>query len=108
MAACLLFPAAGINSKVQELMGGEVPGNLELCSIPPEQRAALYEHCREFEGFPKLAVVVFEGSHLINQLSGLRRYKMEVELCYPVYTRLYSTWDQKMSETGDIPSAQDR
>ena len=106
MAACLLSADTKIREKIRRLVGGEVPSNLELYSIPPEQRDSLYEHCREFEGFPKLALVVFVGSHIITQLSRLRRYKMEVELCYPVYTRLYSAWDQKMSETGDIPSGE--
>lgn len=54
----------------------------------------LLEETRRLAGFPKLVITVLEGSHLISQLSAIKRYSMDVELCFAGYSREKSEWTQ--------------
>ena len=64
---------------------------LELYSdLNDKQRDILYEKCRELSVFPKLIISIFRSSTIEKQLAVLEKYKMEVEVCTPTYSRLYS------------------
>ena len=66
---------------------------LELYSdLDEEQRNNLYQNCREFSEFPKLIISVFRSSSIERQLAVLEKYKMDVEVCTPIFSRLYSGW----------------
>ena len=76
---------------------------LELYSaFKDEELEMLYEKCRGIEAFPKLAVSVFRHSTIAGQLSVLQKYKMDVEVCTPVYSRLYSPWKEKTLTEGSL------
>jgi len=76
---------------------------LELYSaFKDEELKVLYEKCREIENFPKLAVSVFRHSTIAGQLSVLQEYKMDLEVCTPVYSRLYSPWKEKTLTEGSL------
>lgn len=53
-----------------------------------EQRDLLYKKCRELSEFPKIILSIFRSSTLEEQITVLEQYKMEVEVCIPVYSRL--------------------
>ncbi len=59
------------------------------------QRKQLYEKCREISDFPKVIVSVFRGSTIQSQLEVIEEYRMDVEVCCSVYSRLYSAWSQE-------------
>ena len=66
---------------------------LELYSdFDEKQRNNLYQKCRELSEFPKLIISVFRTSSIESQLAVLEKYKMDVEVCTPIYSRLYSGW----------------
>ena len=54
----------------------------------------LLEETRRLPGFPKLVITVLEGSHLLQHLSVIKRYSMDVELCFAGYSREKSEWTQ--------------
>ncbi|MEW6110475.1 MAG: hypothetical protein AB1632_15120 [Nitrospirota bacterium] len=56
------------------------------------QLNTLYRKCREISDFPKMIISVFRGSTIEKQLAVLEQYKMDVEVCAPIYSRLYSPW----------------
>ena len=67
---------------------------------------ALHELCRQL--FPprcKLVITVCDQSAAREQLSVLRNYPMEVEVCTPEFQRLWNMWsnaDDKMETLGDF------
>ena len=78
---------------------------LELYEVFNEsQRKQLYEKCQVIPNFPKLIVSFFHGSTIQSQLKVIEQYKMDVELCGPVYSRLYSAWSQETNIIGSLSS----
>ena len=76
---------------------------LELYSdLNDKQRDILYEKCRELSVFPKLIISVFRSSTIEKQLAVLEKYKMEVEVCTPIYSRLYSGMNNNESIEGSL------
>jgi len=65
-------------------------------------RKQLYQRCREISGFPKIIVSVFKGSTIERQLPVLEQYKMDVEVCIPIYSRLYSSWTNETRIEGSL------
>ena len=71
-----------------------------------QELGALHELCREL--FPprcKLVITVCDQSAAREQLSVLRNYPMEVEVCTPEFQRLWNMWsnaDDKMETLGDF------
>jgi hypothetical protein len=62
---------------------------LELYSdLNNKQRDILYQKCRELSEFPKIIISVFRSSTIEKQITVLEKYKMEVEVCTPIYSRL--------------------
>ena len=76
---------------------------LELYEVFNEsQRKQLYEECRKISDFPKLIVSVFQGSTIKRQLKVVEQYKMDVEVCSPVYARLFSLWSKETNIIGSL------
>lgn len=62
--------------------------------LDEETHQKLLEETRRLPGFPKLVITVLEGSHLLQHLSAIKRYSMDVELCFAGYSREKSEWTQ--------------
>ncbi len=78
---------------------------LELYSdLKDLHREQLYQKCREISDFPKTIVSVFKGSTIEKQLSVLKHYKMDVEVCISIYSRLYSLWARETTVNGYLPN----
>jgi hypothetical protein len=76
---------------------------LELYSdLNDKQRKILYQKCRQLSEFPKLIISVFRSSTIERQLSVLEKYNMEVEVCTPTYSRLYSGLDKNERIEGSL------
>lgn len=77
---------------------------IELYSDLDEiQRNELYQKCRQVSDFPKIIISVFKGSTIEKQLGVLEKYKMDVEVCFPIYSRLYSSWVNETRIEGTLP-----
>jgi len=66
------------------------------------QRNTLYRKCREISDFPKIIISVFRGSTIENRLSVLERYKIDFEVCQPIYPQLYSSWKNETGTEKDL------
>jgi hypothetical protein len=66
------------------------------------QRKQLYEKCRHISKFPKVIISVFRHSTIQKQLKVIEQYKMDVEVCCPIYSRLYSAWTKETSVEGSL------
>ena len=76
---------------------------LELYSDFDElQRNNLYQKCRILSEFPKLIISVFRNSSIERQLAVLEKYSMDVEVCTPIYSRLYSGWQNETRIAGTL------
>lgn len=76
---------------------------LELYSdLDDAQRNNLYQKCRELSKFPKLIISVFRSSSIETQLAVLEKYDMDVEVCTPIYSRLYSDWQNETRIEGSL------
>ena len=76
---------------------------LELYSdLDDAQRNNLYQKCRELSKFPKLIISVFRSSSIETQLAVLEKYDMDVEVCTPIYSRLYSEWQNEIRIEGSL------
>ena len=76
---------------------------LELYSdLNNKQRDILYQKCRELSEFPKIIISVFRSSTIEGQITVLEKYKMEVEVCTPTYSRLYSGSDKNERIEGSL------
>lgn len=54
--------------------------------------AELLAACRKLDGFPKLVLTLLQGCFLNKQIDVLKDYRMDVEICCPVYARDSSAW----------------
>ena len=76
---------------------------LELRSdLDDDQRDRLYQKCRELSAFPKMMISIFRSSTIEKQLIVLENYKMEIEVCTPIYSRLYSRWTENFQIEGSL------
>ena len=71
-------------------------------NLDERQRKLIYQKCRDIENFPKIIITTFKGSSIENQLSILELYKMDVEVCTPSYSRLFSRWGNKTNVEGSL------
>ena len=69
-----------------------------------EQREKLYERVRKLSDFPKIIISAFKGSLIIPQLHAITAYSMDVEVCTPTFSRLYSAWNKNHTIEGDLES----
>lgn len=50
----------------------------------------------------KVVLTVLKESRSLSQLSVLERYKMDLEVCTPTYSRLYSRWSDSTNIEGSL------
>lgn len=103
LAACVLFADQGVQNALKRLCGYATPRRLELYDIGEKDRAELYELCRASTLFTKAVIVPYSGSTLLRNLQSLRSYNMEIELCYPVFNKTWSSQPPRFVEKGSIP-----
>lgn len=70
--------------------------------IEKENREKLYELSRNLFSGLKIVITVMEGSVLFDHLHLLKDYKMEIEVCTPIYSRLYYSWYKEQIEKGSL------
>lgn len=70
----------------------------------PSERNMLYLKCQDISEFPKFIISVFRDATIEKQLPILEKYKMDIEVCSPVYSRLYSRWSKKLRIEGSLKS----
>lgn len=66
------------------------------------RRRQLYAKCRLLSGFPKVIISVFRGSTIQGQLRLIEKYQMDVEVCCPMYSRLFSEWSDETRIEGSL------
>ncbi|MBF0121282.1 MAG: hypothetical protein HQK79_20805 [Desulfobacterales bacterium] len=72
--------------------------------ISSDHLKTLHKKCKEINwGGLKIVICVLKDSHILNQLNIIREYSMDVEICAPIYTRLYSCWGNKVYIQGSLP-----
>ncbi len=62
----------------------------------------LREKSRALRGDHKVILTVLKDSTILHQLSVLERYKMDLEVCTPTYSRLYSRWTDSTNIEGSL------
>ena len=70
--------------------------------IGEEKLKNLYELCHSIDFDCKLVVVAFEGSTIRSQLKIFENYKMDLEVCTPVYSRHYFQWTDSIKANGSL------
>ncbi len=70
--------------------------------INGSQLAELREKARAVQGDYKAVITTLRDSLLKQQLTVLKHYKMDVEICVPVYSRLYSQWNNRIRTEGSL------
>jgi len=76
---------------------------IELYStFSDEQLNKLYKKCREIKNFPKIVVVALNESAIKSQLDILEKYKMDVDVCVPIYSRSFSEWTKETEIKGSL------
>ncbi len=76
---------------------------IELYStFSDEQLNKLYKKCKEIENFPKIVVVALNESTIKGQLDILEKYKMDVNVCVPIYSRSFSEWTKETEIKGSL------
>lgn len=90
--------------KLAKGFNDEIDGDqIELYSaLHDAQRKQLYLKCQSIPDFPKVVISVFRSSTIENQLRILKQYKMDVEVCRVVYSRLYSSWGNNIRVEGSL------
>lgn len=63
---------------------------------------SLYEHVRNINAEYKIVVTTLKGSPIEVQLPVLEKYSMDVEVCTPIYSRLYSRWEKRTKTEGSL------
>ncbi len=66
------------------------------------QLAELREKTRAVRGDYKVVITTLRDSALEQQLTVLKHYKMDVEVCVPVYSRVYSRWSNRTRNEGSL------
>ena len=73
----------------------------EVCT--EEQREQLYRKCQEVLVGPKIIMSIFRDSSMEQHLGVLVDYKIDVEVCTPSYSRLFSAWKNETTTEGTLP-----
>ena len=70
--------------------------------INTEDLQKLYKQVRKMERSHKIVHSVFYGSSVLNQLSVLKNYQNDIEICISIYKKELSLWDRKLDEVGEL------
>jgi len=66
------------------------------------QLKELYMACRNIGIYYKIIISLFKSCSIYRELKVLEEYKMDVEVCTPVFSRLYSAWTNKTNISGTL------
>ncbi|WP_066318947.1 hypothetical protein [Bacillus sp. FJAT-29814] len=91
----------------KQFFNGEVPRMAELFEEASQKRLEMMRvRTREIEFSNKITLSIFNGSTIAKQLPILENYRVDVEVCVPVYLREYNVWSSRQEATGrlDQPS----
>jgi len=87
----------------EEYFGNKGIDRAELYKdINKSHLAELREKTRSVQGDYKMVITTFRDSLLEQQLTVLKHYKMDVEICVPVYSRAYSRWNNRTRIEGSL------
>ena len=77
---------------------------VEIYSIPNNEIIKLYEISRNAYAESKIKIVlsVYEQSTLVKQVTVLKDYDIDMELCMPIYTKIHSSWTGKTIIKGKL------
>jgi hypothetical protein len=70
--------------------------------INKQDLSKLYKKCRDIDNRYKIVLTVLESSTIQGQLKVLENYKMDIEVCTPRYSRLYSEWTKETRIVGSL------
>lgn len=81
----------------------DINGRIELYDdIQMEDLKRLYDISRSLKYQYKIAVTIFGSSSIEGNLKVIEKYSMDVDVCKPVFTRVYSEWSQKTIIDGSL------
>lgn len=103
MIAVHVLHEPAIVAQTQAAAGKNDITRLELSTdITPAEREGLYEQCRALAYPLALVLTTLQGSTIRPQVSILKSYTIDVDVCQPVYSRHYSAWAQEIQITGSL------
>ena len=70
--------------------------------VKPENLQKLYYEAKHIISSHKITLSVFKGSSIINQLSILKKYQNDIEVCQSIYTKEFSLWSKEFESIGDL------
>jgi hypothetical protein len=93
-----------IVSAVKKIHGKIISGGrVEMYSDFTEaQRKSLYEKIMSLQDLPKVAICLFESSHLVETIHHLQEYILECEVCRSTFRRSYSRWNNTWESIGSL------
>jgi hypothetical protein len=87
----------------KQFFNGEIPQMAELYKeVPEKDLEKMRVRTREIDFSNKITLSIFTGSTIANQLPILENYKVDVEVCVPVYLREYSVWNSRQNTAGRL------
>ncbi|CAE6723344.1 hypothetical protein [Candidatus Nitrotoga fabula] len=93
-----------IVSAVDNTYGEAIKGGyLEMYSnFTESQRYSLYEKVMPLQELPKVAICLFESSHLQRTVHHLENYSLTCEVCMSIFSRQYSRWTNRWESRGKL------
>ncbi|MBU9713138.1 hypothetical protein [Evansella tamaricis] len=76
--------------------------HMELYQINQKELQKMYEQARELTSSCKLAITIFSDSSINHQLSAIKFYNMDFEVCTSRYEKHYSVWSKRREERGSL------
>lgn len=93
----------GVGEAAERLLRTKTPSFATLREdIDKQDLQHLYEKSRSADIEVKLVITVMHGSTVMGQLKALEKYRMEVEVCTPRYSRSYSRWRERIMTGGTL------
>lgn len=78
-------------------------GRIEMYTDFTEvQRQGLYEKVMSLQDLPKVAICLFDSSHLKRTIHHLEKYSLECDVCVSVFSRRYSAWTGGLDSRGKL------
>lgn len=70
--------------------------------VNPEKLQKLYKYTKNIMSPHKIILSAFQGSSITNQLTVLKDYQNDIEVCKSIYTKEFSLWSKKFESNGDL------
>ncbi len=93
----------GISDAAGRLFRAKAPGVVALQEdIDRQDLEHLYEKLQAADIPAKLVLTAMHGSTVMRHLKVLEKYRMDVEVCIPQYSRSYSRWQEQVVVKGTL------